>query len=237
VKRWLVVAAVACIVACGGPTQVAPQPVVGSTPQPDATPLPPAVAPIAPAPPDVEVVAADAATVGGLRVPYDGIDEGLVWPKLQKVVGKGTGTLVIQLGRDVSIKGLLRAAFTLRARDIRVQTPDATGAMRVVELRPKPATPAAGKTCHLAVFVEPTGGLRVAAPGGGHEITGASAAESLARTLEAERASCTLRYVAFGAESDDVPFGPVFDLMLAVDRAKSAGDARYVLGEAVHPPH
>jgi hypothetical protein len=43
--------------------------------------------------------------------------------------------------------------------------------------------------------------------------------------------------VAFGAESPQAPWGPVFDVLLAVDRAKSAGDARYVLGyPAALPP-
>jgi hypothetical protein len=68
-------------------------------------------------------------------------------------------------------------------------------------------------------------------------VSGDHPLEALAKALEVERASCPIRYVAFGAESDDSPWGPVFDVMLAVDRAKSAGDARYVLAQAMHPGH
>jgi hypothetical protein len=63
-------------------------------------------------------------------------------------------------------------------------------------------------------------------------VGGDRAAESLARSLEQERAKCPIKYVAFGAETDEGPWGPVFDVILAVDRARSAGDARYVLGQA-----
>ena len=106
--------------------------------------------------------------------------------------------------------------------------------MRAIELRARRdgAPPSSG--CHLAVFLRPDGALRVAAPGGPREVRGEHAAESLARSLADERAKCPIKYIAFGAESDAAPWGPVFDVVLAVDQQKSAGDARYVLGQALH---
>jgi hypothetical protein len=64
-------------------------------------------------------------------------------------------------------------------------------------------------------------------------VTGDFRAEALARALEGERAKCPIKYVAFGAESDDVAWGPVFDVLVTVDRDKAAGEARYVLGQAM----
>jgi hypothetical protein len=84
------------------------------------------------------------------------------------------------------------------------------------------------------VFLQANGTLRVAAPGGPREVGGEHPAASLARSLAEERAKCAVKYVAFGAESDASPWGPVFDVVLAVDQEKSAGDARYVLGQAMH---
>jgi hypothetical protein len=186
--------------------------------------------------PDIELTEQGAAQVHGARVVFDGIEEGLAWPALAKAIGPhkpGEG-VTIQVARNLPVIQLLRAAWTLRAADLHVQSQDDTGVMNAVELRARPegAPPASG--CHLAVFVRPDGSLRVAAPGGLREIMGEAATASLARSLESERAKCPIKYVAFGAESDASPWGPVFDVMLAVDRAKSAGDARYVLGQAVH---
>lgn len=180
----------------------------------------------------------------GERIEFDGIDEGLVWPKLAKAfehAGGGAsaaGAVVIQLERDVPIQTLLRAVFTMQARNLRVQSRDESGALHVVELNAKPAVAPAGRPCHLAVFLKPDGSIRVAAPGGSRDITAPKAADQLAQALQAEMPTCGIKYVAFGAESNDVPFGPVFDVMIAVDRVKAAGDARYVLGEAIHgaPP-
>jgi hypothetical protein len=84
------------------------------------------------------------------------------------------------------------------------------------------------------VFVRPDGSLRVAAPGGPRTIDPDRAADVLARSLEQEQARCAIKYVAVGAESDQSPWGPVFDVLATVDRGKSAGDARYVLGQAMH---
>jgi len=49
---------------------------------------------------------------------------------------------------------------------------------------------------------------------------------SLARSLVGRASKVPLKYVAFGAESTPRAWGPVFDVVLAVDREKSAGDAR-----------
>ncbi len=65
-------------------------------------------------------------------------------------------------------------------------------------------------------------------------MTGPDAPSALARALAQERAHCTIRYVAFGADAADAPWSTVFDVAEAIDRDKSAGDARYVLGEPVH---
>ncbi len=65
-------------------------------------------------------------------------------------------------------------------------------------------------------------------------IPGAKAPEVLAASLSAESTSCAIRYVGFGAENADAVWSQVFDVARAVDREKSAGDARYVLAEPVH---
>jgi hypothetical protein len=104
--------------------------------------------------------------------------------------------------------------------------------MHVLELRAKPKERQPG--CHLAVFLQKDGSLRIAAPGGARAIHGDAPSTQLARALEAERAQCPIRYVAFGAQSPDTPWGAVFDVAEAIDAGKSAGDARYVLGESVH---
>jgi hypothetical protein len=199
-----------------------------------ASPPPPAPTPTFL--PDIEIVEPGAALVRGTRVAFDGIAEGLAWPALEKALGprKPGDTVAIRVARAVRIDDLLRAAWTVRTSDVQVQSLDGDGALRAVTLRAKrdSAAPLAG--CHLAVFLRPDGSLRVAAPGGPQDIRGEDVSTVLARSLEAARARCSLAYVAFGAESDAAPWGPVFDVVVAVDRAKSAGDARYVLGQAMH---
>jgi hypothetical protein len=185
---------------------------------------------------DVELRDPRVAIVHGQSVPFDGIEEGLTWPALEKALGpRRPGDVVtLQVGRAVPIQDLLRAAWAVHTADAHVQSLDASGVMRAVELRARRegAPPASG--CHLAVFLQTNGTLRVAAPGGPREIGGEHPAASLARSLADERAKCPLKYVAFGAESDSSPWGPVFDVVVAVDQEKSAGDARYVLGQAMH---
>jgi hypothetical protein len=169
-------------------------------------------------------------------VPFDGIAEGLAWPALDKALGpRPAGAVVtIQMARGVPVDDLLRAAWTLRTSDVHLQSADASGTMRAVELRAKREGAPLAVGCHLAVFVRTDGSLRVAAPGGPREVRGDDPPAILARSVEEERGRCALAYVAFGAESGSSPWGPVFDVLLAVDRGKSAGDARYVLGQAMH---
>ena len=216
--------------ACGGEAaQVAPAQAPTVAPPPAAPAL--ALVPQ----PDIELREPGAALVHGARIAFDGIEEGLAWPALDKALPRKTGdVLTIQVARGLPIIHLLRAAWTVRQADLHLQGQDASGAMHavLVPARRDGAPSAAG--CHLAVFLRPDGSLRVASPGGPVTITGDDAAASLARSLEAERAKCPIKYVAFGAESDSAPFGPVFDVVLAVDAARSAGDARYVLGQAMH---
>jgi len=203
---------------------------------PEATPAPPPPALPITGEADVELRDPHVAIVHGQSVPFDGVEEGLTWPALQKALGprKPGDVVTLQVARSVPMADLLRAAWAVHAADVHVQSPDASGTMRAVELRARHdgAPPASG--CHLAVFLQPNGSLRVAAPGGPREVGGDHAAVSLARSLAEERAKCPLKYVAFGAESDASPWGPVFDVVVAVDQEKSAGDARYVLGQAMH---
>jgi hypothetical protein len=201
---------------------------------PAAAPAAATALPVA-AQPDVELRDGHIAVVGGKSVAFDGIAEGLAWPALARALGprKAGDVVSIQVGRSVPVQDLLRAAWTVRAADVRVQSPDASGVLRVIELRAR-RDGAAVAGCHLAVFLRPDGTLRVAAPGGPRDVGGENPPARLARSLEDERAKCPIKYVAFGAESDASPWGPVFDVVVAVDRARSAGDARYVLGQAMH---
>ena len=197
--------------------------------------LPPGIAPVAQ--PDVDLREPGAAIVhGSTRVTFDGIAEGLAWPALDKAMGprKAGDVLTVQVARALPTIELLRAAWTLRQADLRVQSQDAGGAMHVVSFGARRDTPAPSAGCHLAVFLRPDGTLRVASPGGPVVLSGDDPPASLARSLEEARRTCSIRYVAFGAETDSSPWGAVFDVVLAVDRTKSAGDARYVLGQAMH---
>jgi hypothetical protein len=219
----------------------------GGAPAPNASGSPPQSSPIAPAPPrvvllpiarapDIELREKGWADVGDSHVAFDGIAEGLAWPSLDKALGpRLRGQVVtIQAARSVHVIDLLRAAWTARSNDVRVQTPDEGGLLRAVQFEAKRPDRAPEGGCHLAVFVRPDGSLRVAAPGGPRELGADRPGETLAHSLEVERATCRIKYVAFGAESDDTSWGSVFDLIVAVDRARSAGDARYVLGQAMH---
>jgi hypothetical protein len=228
---WMALLQCACGAQAGAGPAAAPLDLPGHSeatgPQPVSTP-------------DLALRDRDTAEAYGQHVAFDGIAEGLAWPSLDRALAArhpGTGGAVtVQADRSVRVLDVLRAAWAVRDRPVLLQTPDAASVVRVAALGPK-GPPAAGAKagCHVAVFVRSDGSLRVAAPGGPREIAGEHAADVLARSLEAERATCPLRYVAFGAEADDSPWGPVFDLMIAVDRGKSAGDARYVLGQAMHP--
>lgn len=186
---------------------------------------------------DVQLHETNAADVGGSRVAFDGIDEGLSWPALVKAVTARAGAstpLVIRIERTVPTIDVLRAVWSLRAFDIVVETPDASGKLYAIELpRKKGSGPLAGKVCHAAVFARPDETFRVAAPGGSREIGGERPADTLVASLAAERDRCAFDYVAFGAESNQVAWSTVFDVMEAVDQARAVGDARYVLGEAM----
>jgi hypothetical protein len=184
--------------------------------------------------PDIELLDRDSARTGGKLVAFDGVTEGLAWPSLGKALQvRAAGTVRIQAARVVRVLDVMRAVWTVRGSNVVVQTEDGAATLRAIPLGGQAAA-GAGVGCHLAVFLRPDGSLRVAAPGGPREVTGEHAVDALSRALEVERASCPIRYVAFGAESDEAQWGPVFDVMLAVDRAKSAGNAKYVLGQAMH---
>lgn len=242
-EKLIALVVAAALAACGGELQVGGgmgTPGV-TAPSTATTTAEPVAAPIAPSmSPQIEIREPGAAIVGGKRIPFDGIVEGLMWPALMTALPRAKGDtspIVIQAGREVPIVHVLRAAWTLRAADVRVQTLDEKGVLYAIELKAKRERPAASpdapKLCHLAVFLLPTGALRIATPAGPQEIGGDRPAESLAESLQVARAECKIKYVAFGAETTDVPWGPVFDIMVVVDRKKAAGDARYVLGEAI----
>jgi hypothetical protein len=229
--------------ACGGAPASAPasqlpagesQQAVGSSAP--AAPAPTLALPVA-SKADVEITEPNSATVRGTRVAFDGIEEGLAWPALDKALpGRKTGdVLTVQVARSTPVIALLRAAWTLRQADLHLQSQDGNGTVHAVEIR---ARRDGGSTlgCHLAVFLRPDGSLRVASPGGPVTVAGDDAAATLAKSISDERAKCSIKYVAFGAESDGSPWGPIFDVILAVDSAKAAGDARYVLGQAMHAP-
>jgi hypothetical protein len=235
-KSWTIAIA-ALVVGCGGElhaTSTGGANAAASSPT-MVSPKPP---PLATLPAQVELREPGAAMVGGQRIAFDGMSEALAWPALTKALARKQGDaspVVIQVARDVPIADLLRAAWTFRASPVRVQSLDDKGVLVAIELPTRASRATVGASqCHLAVFVMPSGALRIATPAGAQEVGGDHPAESLARALEDARAKCPIGYVAFGAETNDVPWGRIFDVIVAVDRAKSAGDARYVLGEAMH---
>ncbi len=219
------------VAACAGPTTPPAEAPIGSSPP---------AAPSVSARPvstqiDVELREAGAAMVHGTPVKFDGIEEGLAWPALDKALPpRKTGdVLTVQVARSLPTVNLLRAAWTLRKADLHLQSLDASGNMHAIEVKARrdgPTLPG----CHLAVFLSPDGSLRVASPGGPVVIKGDDPPAILAASVAAEQAKCPIKYVAFGGESDGALWGPVFDVMLAVDGPKAAGDARYVLGQAMH---
>ncbi len=218
---------------CAGPTMPPAEAPVGSSPAAASATTAPAL-PVS-TQVDVELREPGAAIVHGTPVAFDGIEEGLAWPALDKALPprKPGDVLTVQVARGLPTIHLLRAAWTLRQADLHLQSLDASGTLHAVALRARrdgPIVPG----CHLAVFLRPDGSLRVASPGGPVVISGDDPPSILAASLAAEQARCPIKYVAFGAESDSVPFGPIFDVMLAVDGAKAAGDARYILGQAMH---
>jgi hypothetical protein len=234
-RSSLLVTLVVGVSACGGAVAVNESVAASSrSTAPDGQASVFVTIPIAPTP-DVDLRDRNAAEVRGQHAPFDGIAEGLAWPSLDKALGPRASAVVvtIQAARAIRVVDVLRAAWTVRANDVRVQTPDENGTLRAAELGAK-ASAVGGSGCHLAVFLRPDGSLRVATPGGLREISADHADDRLAQALENERNKCPIKYIAFGAESDEMLWGPVFDLLVAVDRAKSAGDARYVLGQAVH---
>jgi hypothetical protein len=194
-----------------------------------ASPRPP------PRNPDIVLSGSGVADVRGQHVTFDGVNEGLAWPSLDKALGARapSDTVAIRAARNVAVIDVLRAAWTVRTNDVEVQTPDESGRLEAASLGAR-ATRTSGPGCHVAVFLRPDGSLRVATPGGSREVTADHPPDQLARSLAAENARCPIKYVAFGAESDQAPWGPVFDVLAAVDRAKSAGGARYVLAQAMH---
>jgi hypothetical protein len=230
------------LAACGGQVQMGSAPVGVST-EPSAsaeasTEAAPAPigSPIAVAAAQITLRTPHVANVGGKAIAFDGIEEGLAWPALEAAIGRKPNDptpLVIDVARDGPMVDLERAAWTLRSGDVRVQTPDDHGSTYVIELRAHGAPPAA-ESCHLAVFLQPDGALHVASPGGPQDIAGDHAAESFARGLAEANATCPIRYVAFGAASNGAPWGTVFDVIVAVDRLKAAGNARYLLGDPIH---
>lgn len=219
------------VAACAGPGAPPPEAPIGTSP--------PAAPPVSALPVstqiDVELREPGAAIVHGTPVKFDGIEEGLAWPALDKALPpRKTGdVLTVQVSRGLPTIHLLRAAWTLRKADLHLQSLDASGSMHALEVKARREGPTL-PGCHLAVFLQPDGSLRVASPGGPVVIRGDDAASSLAASLAAEQAKCPIKYVAFGGESDGAPWGPIFDVMLAVDGSKAAGDARYVLGQAIH---
>jgi hypothetical protein len=226
------------LVACGGAQSAPTTPAVAPSSEASSSASPSPGEAVAIATPDIDLRggAKSVALVGSRPVEMDGVAEGLAWPSLRAATNRKSGDrspLTIAIGRDVPFGTVLRAVWTLRDADLHLQTPDAAGTMHVLPLHPKPET-AGSAGCHLAVFVAKGGDLRVAYPGGPRAFAGASASADLARVLADARTHCAIRYVAFGAESSDLTWGPVFDVAEAVDREKSAGDARYVLGEPIH---
>jgi hypothetical protein len=222
------------VVACGGP---APLAAPAEAPLGVSAPAGPLSAPPLPVTTqiDVELRQAGSAIVHGTTVPFDGLEEGLAWPGLNKALPprKAGDVLTVQVGRGVPTIHLLRAAWTLRQADLHLQSLDASGTMHAVAVPARRDGPPA-QGCHLAVFLRPDGSLRVASAGGPVVVSGDDPPSIFARSLASELAKCPFKYVAFGAESDSAPWGPVFDVMLAVDGVKAAGDARYVLGQAMH---
>lgn len=207
---------------CGGGEQAA-------APAPRAAP-PQGQIPMA----DMDLREPNVAIVHGQSIAFDGEVEGLVWPALEKALGKPpreTQTVTVAVPRDVPVLQVLRVAWTLRRGDVQVLTSDREQRPHVVLFRGKPGASKSG--CHLALFAQPDGKVRLAGPNGSHVLgdTALAVSEVLA---QAER--CPLRYLAFGAESRQSSWASVFDLAAAVEAARPSSDVRYVLGEPLPGP-
>jgi hypothetical protein len=223
---------------CGGAPAVPARAVTTSAP-------PSAAAPETLAPPQIELGAPNHATAFGEGVAFDGVAEGLYWPALahafasrgeskseSKGESKGGGAtrVVLAAPRDARVLDVLRAVWTLREADVEVQTLGPGNEVRPLVLAKRPATRPDGPTCHAAVFVGPESSLRVALPGGSvavHDVA------ELVASLGAGARSCTVRWVAVGAESPSAAWGGVFDVAYTVQASQVAGKARVVLGEPV----
>jgi hypothetical protein len=191
-----------------------------------------APSPVVSGPVDVELGTPNSAQVHGQRIAFDGEPDGLAWPNLDRALARkpgDAGSLTLAVARDAKMRDVLRAAWTLRNADLRLQTSDASGKARALVFRARSATPAAG--CHVALFVGDEGRVRLASAAGAETANEPNATAHIVQSVDGIRTHCPIRYVAFGAESSDASWGMVFDLAVALDDAKAAGSARYVLGE------
>ena len=102
-----------------------------------------------------------------------------------------------------------------------------------VAVPPNVGQPAEKRCIYWVHTHTPDGVIHVASPGGEKAIGGDNASALFTRALASAGQKCPIRYIAFGTTSNDLPWGPLFDLLVAVDRVKAAGDARYVLGERI----
>jgi hypothetical protein len=208
----------------------------GAPPLPLATTAAPVEAPSAPsapallAEPTVTVTGPERANVGGALVTFDGTPEGLAWPALQKAyAARGAGQrAIISVPRSARVIDVLRVVWTLRDNGVEIQTLGAENQLRAIVLEARPSKRAEGPTCHAAVFVAPGGALRVAHPGGSTRVADL---DTLLVSLDRSRRSCPIRWVAFGGETPEMPWGWVFDVAVAVDTSRAAQGARFVLGE------
>jgi hypothetical protein len=195
---------------------------------PDLTAHPGAIVPVGE--PAIVLSEPHIATVMGQPVRFDGDSDGLVWPALAHAfVRSSPQPVVVAVARQAPVVDVLRVGWALRAGDVQIVSKDAHDASHAVLLRAKPASPTPG--CHVALFVREDGAIRFAGPNGSQVVLGDDAVGRVVREVADESSRCPMRFVAFGAESLAEGWGPVFDLILAVDAARAAGDTRYVLGE------
>ncbi len=76
--------------------------------------------------PDLELRDARGAVVGGKDVPFDGVAEGLAWPALRAAFPRKPGDhapLTIAVARGIPLSAVMKAVWTLRDADLRLQTP------------------------------------------------------------------------------------------------------------------
>ncbi len=222
---------VACSGACGGQDLQVAGSESASVGRSSGMPGPLAVPPASEvlATPLIEIGAPDRATAFGDAIVFDGAAEGLGWPSLSRAVkanAKNATRVVVAAPRNARVLDVLRAAWTLHDMDVEVQTLGPGNEVRSLVLAKRPAVRPDGPTCHAAVFVSPEGKLRVALPGG--SVTVRDTDELLASFAHGAR-TCAIRWLAFGAETNDMAWGWVFDAAAQTSRAAPA--ARIVLGE------